>query len=71
MEDVTSPLHATGVGLVMKGFDYLERHRPKHFEAANERAAKVAVKGHSKGPLSGFFSNIINSASEMLKDDES
>ncbi|HRF78733.1 MAG TPA: cell division protein FtsA, partial [Flavobacteriales bacterium] len=70
VEDVTSPLHATGVGLVMKGFDYLDRRRPKHFEVANERAAKVAVKGHSKGPLSGFFSNIINSASEILKDDE-
>jgi len=55
---------------VMKGFDYLERRRPKHFEVANERTAKVTVKGHSKGPLSGFFSNIINSASEILKDDE-
>jgi len=70
VEAVTSPLYATGVGLVMKGFDYLERRRPKHFEVANERTAKVTVKGHSKGPLSGFFSNIINSASEILKDDE-
>lgn len=69
VEAVTSPLYATGVGLVMKGFDYLERRRPKQFEVANERT-KVAVKGHSKGPLSGFFSNIINSASEILKDDE-
>ncbi|MBX2973752.1 MAG: cell division protein FtsA [Flavobacteriales bacterium] len=70
VEDVTSPLHATGVGLVMKGLDYLERRRPKELQVANERAAKVAVKGHSKGPLSGFFNSIINSASEMLKDDE-
>ncbi|TXI82126.1 MAG: cell division protein FtsA [Flavobacteriales bacterium] len=70
VEDVTSPLHATGVGLVMKGFDYLERRRPKALEVANNRDAKVVVKGHSKGPLSGFFSNIINSASEILKDDE-
>ncbi|MEI2422252.1 cell division protein FtsA, partial [Arthrospira platensis SPKY2] len=29
VEDVTSPLHATGVGLVMKGFDYLDRRRPR------------------------------------------
>lgn len=70
VEDVTSPLHATGVGLVMKGFDYLERHRPKHITLANDRTTKVAVKGHSKGPLSGFFSNIINSASQILKEDE-
>jgi cell division protein FtsA len=70
VDAVTSPLYATGVGLVMKGFDHLERKRPKQFEVANDRAEKVAVKGHSKGTLSGFFNNFINSASEMLKDDE-
>jgi len=69
VDAVTSPLYATGVGLVMKGFDYLDRRRPKHLDVANERA-KTVVKGHSKGPLSGFFSNIITSASEILKDDE-
>ena len=70
VDAVTSPLYATGVGLVMKGCDHLERKRPKQFEVANDRAEKVAVKGHSKGTLSGFFNNFINSASEMLKDDE-
>lgn len=69
VEAITSPLYATGVGLVMKGFDYLERHRPK---VANTHATppKSAVKGHSKGMLSGLFTNILSGATELLKDDD-
>lgn len=50
VEDVTSPLHATGVGLVMKGFDYLERHRTKPVEA---RVA--AAKSPREGPFQGHL----------------
>jgi len=70
VEAVTSPLYATGVGLVMKGFDYLDRRRPKQIDTVVERAKKAAVAGHSGGLFSGFLSNIITGASEMLKDDE-
>lgn len=69
VEAVTSPLYATGVGLVMKGFDYLERHRPK---VANGHAnpTKTVVKGHSKGMLGGLFTNILSGATDLLKDDD-
>jgi len=69
VEAVTSPLYATGVGLVMKGFDYLDRRRPHKADTTVDRS-KAAVQGHSKGVLTGFFANIISGASEMLKDDE-
>ncbi len=69
VEAVTSPLYATGVGLVMKGFDYLDRHRSKELVTAIP-AGKSPVKGHSKGVIGGFFTTVFSSASELLKDDE-
>ncbi len=71
VEDVTSPLHATGVGLVMKGFDYLERHRSRTpVEARATAAARTPVKGHSKGIFGGLLDSVMNGASNLLKEDE-
>ncbi len=65
VEDVTSPLHATGVGLVMKGFDYLDRRRPKIVEAGPR------VKGHSdQSRIGKFFGSVLSGATDLLKDDE-
>ncbi|MEZ4738745.1 MAG: cell division protein FtsA [Flavobacteriales bacterium] len=69
VEAVTSPLYATGVGLVMKGFDYLDRHRPRVADG-HMNPTKTTVKGHSKGVLGGLFTNILSGASELLKEDE-
>ena len=68
VEAVTSPLFATGVGLVMKGFDYLDRRRPHIVEAGP--AAKHAVKGHSKGRFGSFFNSVLTGASEFLSTDD-
>ncbi len=69
VEDVTSPLFATGVGLVMKGFDYLDRRRPTASNMAAE--AKPQVKGHSeKGRSGNFFDRVLAGVGEILKDDE-
>ena len=71
VEDVTSPLHATGVGLVMKGFDYLERHRSRTpVDARATTAVRTPVKGHSKGILGGLLDSVMNGASNLLKEDE-
>jgi cell division protein FtsA len=71
VEDVTSPLHATGVGLVMKGFDYLERHRSRTpVDARATAAVRTPVKGHSKGILGGLLDSVMNGASNLLKEDE-
>ncbi len=69
VEDVTSPLFATGVGLVMKGFDYLDRRRPSAEAAA--QTPKQLVKGHSeKGRSGNFFDRVLAGVGEILKDDE-
>ena len=65
MEDVTSPLFATGVGLVMKGFDHLDRRRPKLADNT------IKVKGHSQPTkVGGFFDRVLKGATELLNDDE-
>ncbi|MBS1547587.1 MAG: cell division protein FtsA [Bacteroidetes bacterium] len=66
VEDVTSPLFATGVGLVLRGFDYLERgrnHQPQ------TEAPKVKSHSHS-GKVGGFFDKVLKGASEIFSDDE-
>ncbi len=68
VEAVTSPLYATGVGLVMKGFDYLERRRPRIAEIRT--LGKAPVKTHSKNPIGSFFTTVLSSASDLLKDDD-
>ncbi|MBL8011165.1 MAG: cell division protein FtsA [Flavobacteriales bacterium] len=68
VEQVTSPLFATGVGLVMKGFDFLHRQRAKQ---GAQPAQAPKVKGHSQGSRVGsFFDKVIKGASEILSDDD-
>ena len=65
VEQVTSPLFATGVGLVMKGLDHLEKRRPQ------QKENKDRVKGHSQGSRMGsFFDKVLNKASEILNEDD-
>jgi cell division protein FtsA len=72
VEDATSPLHATGVGLVMKGFEYLDRRRPQLADGRTpQRVQKHPVQGHSKpGRIGTFINSVLSGASELLKDDE-
>ncbi len=68
VEQVTSPLFATGVGLVLKGFDFLDRQRAKQ---GGKPAQAAKVKGHSQGSRMGsFFDKVIKGASEILSDDD-
>lgn len=52
-EDVTSPLFATSVGLVMKGVQTVEKQTQK-----TSAASTTTIKGHSKEKSSGFFDKI-------------
>jgi cell division protein FtsA len=70
VEDVTSPLHATGVGLVMKGFDHLERLRGKMVDTRAPRPAKVPVREHSKGLLKGLFEKIASTTDNIFNEDD-
>lgn len=67
VEAVTSPLFATGVGLVMKGFDHLDRAR---LRMPATTSTKPAVKDHSKGRLSTFLSSVMSGAQDLLSTDD-
>ncbi len=54
-EDVTSPLFATSVGLVMKGLQTLDKQNKKMLSSTTE---KGGIKGHSKEKTSGFFDKL-------------
>lgn len=52
-EDVTSPLFATSVGLVMKGVQSVEKYSQKPVAETT-----ATIKGHSKEKSTGFFDKI-------------
>ncbi len=58
-ENMTSPIFATGVGLVLKGFETLEQNKPE----VNE-----SVKTHSTKMKGGFFDKIFNVGTKFFED---
>ncbi len=54
-EDVTSPLFATSVGLVMKGLQTLDKQNKKLVSTTGDTKG---IKGHSKEKTSGFFDKL-------------
>ncbi|NQX97631.1 MAG: cell division protein FtsA [Flavobacteriales bacterium] len=60
-EEMTSPLFATGVGLVIKGFEGVE-----HKNASN----RGDVVSHSKKNKGGFFDKIMNVGQKFFEDNE-
>ena len=70
IEAVTSPLYATGVGLVMKGFDHLDRHRSKVPATNTNATPHKQPKDHSKGRLGTFFDSVLSKTSEILNPDD-
>lgn len=59
-EEMTSPMHATGVGLVLKGIHHFELK--KSFEKTKEKPAV-------KKPKLGLFDKILNSGKQFFDDD--
>lgn len=60
-EEVTSPLYATSVGLVIKGYDNIEQ---------NNLSNTGEVVSHSKKNKGGFFEKIMNAGKNFFEDDE-
>lgn len=55
IENLTSPMYSTGIGLVLKGFEAVERNA-----AASQKTATVAaVKNHSEKTKGSFFDSIL------------
>lgn len=57
---IASPSHATGVGLVIKGFQQFEKSRQK----------QSTVKSHSKKTQGGFFDKIFAKGKEWFEESE-
>jgi len=58
--NIASPMHATGVGLVIKGFQQHEKTRKKD----------TTVKSHSKKIQGSFFDKILNKSREWFEESE-
>ena len=61
-ETLTSPMYATGVGLVLKGFE-----KSQKVQNANRASA---IKTHSKKTKGSFFDTIINKGKSWFEEDE-
>ena len=62
IENLTSPIYATGIGLVIKGFQKMERESLTH--------AASNVKTHSKRTKGSFFEKIISKSKMWFEEEE-
>jgi cell division protein FtsA len=69
--DVTSPLYATGVGLVMRGFNHLDRSRPMTQQRATTvRQATEKPGSTTGGVFSNFWNKVKITTADLINDDE-
>ena len=66
IENLTSPMYATGIGLVLKGFEKLEKKGVKNEEAASSGA----VKTHSKKNRGSFFDKLLEKSQSLFTDED-
>jgi cell division protein FtsA len=64
IENLTSPMYATGIGLVLKGFEALEKNY-----STTEAASNGAVKTHSVKNRGSFFDTIVKRGVDWFKED--
>lgn len=65
-EEIASPMYATGVGLVIKAFEKLEKLEMK--ENKGKAKDKTKVQTHSKKTKGGFFDKIFAKGKEFFED---
>ena len=66
IENLTSPMYATGIGLVLKGFEKLDTQT----EHQQEVASPGHVKGHSTKTRGSFFDELIKRGQKFFSDSE-
>jgi cell division protein FtsA len=69
--DLSHPLYATGAGLVMKGFEELERNDTKleQTNSINTKAAEVVQHSKQQKKKAGFMEKIFSGASRFFDED--
>jgi cell division protein FtsA len=67
IENLTSPMYSTGIGLVLKGFEALEK-LPIDKQEQKEEAPKV--KGHSKKERGSFFEQLFATGKNWFAEED-
>jgi len=68
-EEIASPMFATGVGLVIKGFERLEKYENKDKDNTKELVKeKSKVQNHSRKTKGSFFDKIFAKGKEFFED---
>jgi cell division protein FtsA len=69
LDEVKSPMYATGVGLVLSGFKALD-YREEYYRASKVAGSIAAKQSHKKGKQTpDFFRRILNKTKGLLIDD--
>jgi cell division protein FtsA len=66
IENLTSPMYSTGVGLVLKGFESLDKNEQKN--PVVEKAAKT--KTHSKKTRGSFFDSFVEKSKSWFAEED-
>ena len=73
-DEIASPMYATGVGLVLKGFEKMEKqdYQEPVKETVNENPKeKKKVSTHSNKTKGSFFDKIFTKGKEFFEDEDS
>jgi cell division protein FtsA len=65
IENLTSPMYSTGIGLVLKGFEALEKKG-----VTAEAASSGSVKTHSVKNRGSFFDSIVKKSQGWFNEEE-
>lgn len=69
IENLTSPMYSTGIGLVLKGFETLEKSNAHQSETV-VKTEKTKVKGHSQERKGSFFDAIIERSKLFFSEED-
>lgn len=67
-EEINSPTYATGVGLILKGFQKLYKQRNK--KTAEEKSSENTVRQPEKTKGGGFFKAILDKGKQFFEEDD-
>ena len=65
IENLTSPMYSTGIGLVLKGFENMSK-----IDMPTSTSATTEVKGHSIKTRGSFFQSIIEKGKTWFEEEK-
>ena len=67
VEEVASPIYSTGIGLVIKGLNYLDKQKAKEGSDSKDKQKIVKVRGGSDKVRGGILESLIKIFHEDTK----